>query len=80
MILMRMADQNGSGTSEVERLRYNIVRAFRRIEWPTGVKNQPLARGVLDLDARSADLVRAAVDCQLNSGHTYPLHVIAKCR
>ena len=64
MILVRMTDQDRGGTIAVERRRQDIVGALRRIELPAGVKNEPFARSVLDLDARPANLMRAAVNRQ----------------
>jgi hypothetical protein len=62
MVLMRMTDQDRGGTAAVERRRYDIVGAFRCVELPPGIEDEPLTRGVLDLNTRTADLVRAAVN------------------
>jgi hypothetical protein len=65
MILMGMADEDGRRTGPIQRRWQQASGTLRRIEWPPGIEDKAVAIRMLDFDAASANLVRAAVDGQL---------------
>jgi hypothetical protein len=62
MILMGMADEDGRRTGPIQRRRQQASGAIRRVEWPPGIEDKTVAIRVLNFDAGSTNLPRAAMD------------------
>jgi hypothetical protein len=61
MVLMRMADQDRCGLCSIKRRRKQSRCTVRRVEWPTRVQDDPVSGGMSNLDAASANLLRASM-------------------
>lgn len=67
MVLMGMADEDGSRSGPIQRRRQQAGGAFRSVEWPPGVENKTVAIRMHDFDAGPADLLRPAMDGELQA-------------